>query len=70
MEFKNPFPYGSAELSCGQMRFSCLFTHLVANGGSSDGQKRSFETPLVSPRSALVANSLCRGQQKRMMRKP
>ena len=31
-------------------------------------QKRAVGTPLISLGSALVANSLCRGQERRMMR--
>ena len=35
---------------------------------SSDGQKRAVGTPLISLRLALVAISLCPGQEKNMLR--
>jgi hypothetical protein len=47
----------------------CLRNHLRGGKqGSSDRQKRAVGTPLSSLGPALVANSLCRWQEKRTMR--
>jgi hypothetical protein len=46
----------------------CLRNRLRGNNwGSSDGQKRAVGTPLISLGPALVANSLCPGQEKHTM---
>ncbi len=46
----------------------------ISTGGSkrdsSEGQKRGVGTPMISLGSVLVENSLCPGQEKRMIHKP
>jgi hypothetical protein len=49
----------------GTVRASCF-----RESALSDGQKRAIGTPLISLGPALVANSLCREQEKCTMREP
>jgi hypothetical protein len=45
----------------------CLRNQLRSKRDSSDGQKPAVRTPLIWLGSALVANSLCPGQEKHTM---
>ncbi len=50
------------------IRSSTTESLTIVDGCLSDGQKRAFGTLLISLGCALVANSLCQGQEKHIMR--